>query len=117
MAVKHVDLEDRYIPKTSDFDITVRVVIENGQPGSYSIFLGKVLVSINKPGNLGTKMQIDSKNTIVSVAVVNTLKETNWTSMSVFVNENGQESQYGPYSVQVDNNLDSIIYSLKLVHK
>ncbi len=41
MAVKHVDLDDCYIPKTSDQDIIVDVAIGDGQEGSYSVFLGK----------------------------------------------------------------------------
>lgn len=117
MAVKHVDLDDRYIPKTSDSEISVRVVIGDGQKGSYSIFLGKTLISVNKKGKLGTKAAIGTRNTIISATVVDTLKQTNWTSMTVFVEENGQTTKYGPYSVQAEKHLDTIIYSLKLVHK
>ena len=117
MAVKHVDLDDCYIPKTNDSEIIVRVELGDGQSGSYSIFLGKTLISANKKGRLGTKSNIDTKNTIVSAVVVDTLKETNWTSMTVFIDENGETSQFGPYRVQADKHLDTVIYSLKLVHK
>lgn len=117
MAVKHVDLDDCYIPKTGNSDITVRVELGDGQSGSYSIFLGKRLVSANKNGNIGNKTNIGTANTIISAVVVDTLKETNWTSMTVFLDENGETSQFGPFRVQADKHLDTVIYSLKLVHK
>lgn len=118
MAVKHVDLDDCYIPKTQEESITVSVSIGDGQSGAYTIFSGRNLVSANKPGNLGTKDQIGDKNTIITVTVVDTLKETNWTSMTVFVEEgNDAPAKFGPYKVQAQHHLDTIIYSLKLIHK
>ncbi len=101
MAVKHVDLDDCYIPKTSDQDIIVDVAIGDGQEGSYSVFLGK------KAG----------KKTTVSVTIVDELKETNWTSMTVFFLERGETTQYGPYKMRAENHLDTIIYTLKLIHQ
>jgi len=118
MAVKHVDLDDCYIPETQDQDIIVSVEIGDGQSGAYTIFLGRKLVSANMPANLGNKSHIGKKNTIITVTVVDTLKETNWTSMTVFVKEGtGDPTQFGPYKVQAENHLDIIIYSLKLSHQ
>lgn len=118
MAVKHVDLDDCYTPETSDQEITVKVEIGEGQEGSYSIFLGTKLIKANGPARLGKKEDIMGKNTIVSVTIVDELRETNWTSITVLVSEeNGKTSQFGPYKAQAVTHLDTVIYSLKLVHQ
>lgn len=117
MAVKHVDLDDCYIPKTSDKDILVDVTIGDGQEGSYSVFLGKNLVQANGQARLGKKADVVGKNTTISVTVIDELKETNWTSMTVFVTEKGEISKFGPYKIQAEHHLDTIIYTLKLVHQ
>ena len=117
MAVKHVDLDDCYIPKTSDHDMMVDVTIGDGQEGSYSIFLGKNLIKANGQANLGKKADVAGKKTTISVTIVDELRETNWTSMTVFVSEKEEISQFGPYKMQAENHLDTIIYTLKLIHQ
>lgn len=118
MAVKHIDLDDCYIPKTNDKSIMVDVEIGDGQDGSYSTFLGTKLLKANGPAKLGTKADIMGKNTIVSVTIVDELRETNWTSMTVLVTEGAdQPTKFGPYKAQAETHLDTIIYSLKLVHQ
>lgn len=117
MAVKHVDLDDRYVPKTTDEDIIVDVKIGDGQEGSYAIFLGTDFIEANAPANLGKKADVSGKKTTVSVTIVDELKETNWTSMTVFVTEGSHLTKFGPYSVQAENHLDTVIYTLKLVHQ
>ena len=118
MAVKHVDLDDCYTPETNDKDIIVDVQIGDAQDGSYSIFLGTKLIKSNGPAKLGKKADIMGKNTIVSVTIVDELRETNWTSMTVLVSDGtGHPIKFGPYKAQADNHLDTVIYSLKLVHQ
>lgn len=117
MAVKHVDLDDCYIPKSSTHDIIVDVAIGDGQNGSYSIFLGRQLISANTSANIGKKANVAGKKTIVSVTIVDELKETNWTSITVYFSEGPEKTQYGPYKTQAENHLDTIIYSLKLIHQ
>ena len=117
MAVKHVDLDDCYIPKTDDQDIIVDVEIGDGQDGSYAIFSGPVLVKANAPANLGKKSDVMGKSTIVSATIVDELDETNWTSITVRVKEGpGNPAIFGPYKAQAENNNDTVIYTLKLVH-
>ncbi len=50
MAVKHVDLDDCYIPKTNNKEIVADVEIGDGQEGSYSIFLGSAIYRSKCPG-------------------------------------------------------------------
>lgn len=117
MAVKHVDLDDCYIPKTDDRDITVDVAIGDGQAGSYSVFLGKNLVKANAAANIGKKADVAGKKTTISVTIVDELKETNWTSMTVFFSEDNETTQFGPYKMRAENHLDTILYTLKLIHQ
>lgn len=117
MAVKHVDLDDCYLPKTNDNDIFVDVTIGDGQEGSYSIFLGKNLIMANGKAKLGKKADVAEKKTVISVTIVDELKETNWTSMTVFVSENGETTKFGPYKMQAEHHLDTVIYTLKLIHQ
>lgn len=117
MAVKHVDLDDCYIPHTDNKDIVVDVEIGDGQGGSYSIFLGTDFIEANNAANLGRKGDIIGKTTTVSVTIVDKLKETNWTSITVFLTEGSKKAQFGPYKVQAENHLDTVIYTLKLVHQ
>jgi hypothetical protein len=115
MAVKHIDLDDCYNVKTGDQEIVVTVDVGDGQKGSYLIFLGTNFISANEPGNLGKKSDVMNKKTTISVTIVDTLKETNWTSMTVFVREgSGKPKKYGPYSSEAEHHLDTIIYTLKL---
>lgn len=119
MAVKHVDLDDCYIPKTEDKDIIVEVEIGDAEDeeGSYSVFLGTDFIEANAPANLGKKADVAGKKTTVSVTIVDELEETNWTSMTVFVSEGpGERTKYGPYKAQAEHHLDTVIFTLKLVH-
>ena len=117
MAVKHIDLADTYTPKTSDKDIIVIVEIGDGQNGAYAVFLGKKFISANSPANIGKKADVTGKKTTVSVTVIDTLKETNWTSMTVFVSEGDVITTYGPYKAEAEDHLDTIIYTLKLLNQ
>jgi len=117
MAVKHVDLDDVYDIKTSTNDVFVDVTIGDGQVGSYSVFLGRDLIKSNAPANIGKRSDIDGKNTIVTVAIVDTLKSTNWTSITIKVTEGGTETVYGPYKAMAEKHLDTVMYSLKLINQ
>lgn len=117
MAVKHIDLDDCYIPKTSDKDIIADVKIGDGQEGSYAIFSGIELIETNAPANLGKKADVQGKNTIISVTIVDELMETNWTSMTVIITEGDTETKFGPYKARAEQHLDTVIYTLKLIHQ
>ncbi len=120
MAIKHIDLEDKYIPKTKDKDIIVEVQIGDAgdEVGSYSVFLGVKFISSDEPANLGKRSHVTGKKTTIVVVVPDVLKETNWTSMTVWITEGkGEPTPFGPYKAEVEDHLDTAIYTLKLSHK
>ncbi len=117
MAVKFVDLKDSYKIKTKTKDIIVDVKIGDGQSGNYSISLGKNLIEMNAPASLGKQNDVAGKKTIVSVKVNDTLTETNHTSITVTVTEGASITTFGPYSKEVEQHLDSVIYTLKLMNQ
>lgn len=120
MAIKHIDLDDCYIPKTEDEDIIVNVKIGDAgdEVGSYSIFLGTNFIDADEPANLGKKANLEGKKTTISATIPDVLKETNWTSMTVFVSEGDREiTKFGPYKAELEEHLDTAIYTLKLSHQ
>ena len=117
MAVIFVDKKDVYNIKTKTKDIIVDVTIGDGQSGNYSISLGKNLIEMNGPANLGKQADVVGKKTVVSVKVNDTLTETNHTSMTVTITEGASVTTFGPYSQEVAQHLDSVIYTLKLMNQ
>jgi hypothetical protein len=118
MATKLVELNETYLPKTSDKDIIVDVKIGDGQDGSYAIFLGSEFIEANAPANLGKKKNLLGKKTTISVTIVDQLEETNMTSMTVFVTEgSGKPKKIGPFKAEAEAHLDTVIYTLKLSHQ
>jgi hypothetical protein len=117
MAVKHIDLDDCYNVRTANQEIVITVDIGDAQKGSFSIFLGTKFISANEPGRLGKRADVLNKKTTISVTIVDTLKQTNWTSMTVHVHEDGESKKYGPYSAEAEHHLDTIIYTLKLFNQ
>ena len=120
MAIKHIDLDDKFIPKTTNKEIVVEVMIGDAldEVGSYSVFLGTEFISANEPANLGKKSNLKGKKTTIAVVVPDVLKETNWTSMTVIVIEGDEiPTQFGPYKAEVEEHLDTAIFTLKLSHQ
>jgi len=65
---------------------------------------------------MGKKADSAGKKTIVVVKLNDTLTETNHTSMTVTVTEGAAVTTYGPYTQEVPQHLDSVIYTLKLTN-
>ena len=116
MSVINVDLDAEYAPKTEYQNIIVSVQIGDGQTGAYVIFLGKELKATNEEANIGIKADVIGKTTIVVTAIIDTLKETNWTSVTIKITEGNFSQTFGPYKKQASENLDTIIYTLKIMH-
>lgn len=117
MAVIFEDFKDTYNIRTKTKDIVVEVFIGDGQSGDFSVHLDQRLIEINKPAVLGTQEDVKGKKTIISVKVDDTLTETNQTSMTVVITEGAGSTTFGPYSKEVPEHLDSVIYTLKLTNK
>ena len=116
MAIINVDIDAAYTPKTEDQDIKVSVMVGDGQKGAYVIFLGKELKGTNTEAILGTKADVVGKTTIVVTTIIDTLQETNWTSVTVTISEGNLIEKFGPYTRQVPQNFDMVIYTLKILH-
>ncbi len=114
MAIVYVDLEDVYTVKSANSDISISVVIGDGQSGGYTIFLAQQLKGTNKPAHLGIKADVIDKKATVTTTVVDVLDETNWTSMTVMIDEGDGRTVYGPYKKLVPNHQDSAIYALQI---
>lgn len=110
----YVDIEDRYHLKTDNEEVNVDVIIGNAQPGAYSIFLNSKLVGQNKPIGLGKASSLANKKLLVSVVVQDERVETNWTSAEIVIKEGSNKISYGPYSKEVNEHLDTIIYTIKI---
>lgn len=119
MAIKHIDLEERYIPKTNTEDIIIEVIIGDGGDavGSYAVFVGKEFIDANATANIGKKANLENKRTTISCAIPDVLKETNWTSITVIIREGLEETKFGPYKAEVEAHLDTAIYTLKITHQ
>ena len=76
MAIKHIDMEDKYIPRTNDKDIIVEVEIGDAgdEVGSYSVFLGTEFINSDEPANLGKKANVEGKKTTIVVVIPDLLK-------------------------------------------
>ena len=116
MAVINVDLDAQYIPHGQEEPIEVRVDIGNGQPGSYSIFVGQELKGVNNPTIIGNGRDIKGKRTLVTTTIRDVLQETNWTSIIIHVSEGSNSVKFGPYSKEVPIHSDTCIYALTIVH-
>ncbi len=115
MAEVHANFNDTFSPKTSDQDIIVKVSVGDGQQGTYAVFLGTEFIEANAPANLGKRADLLGKPIVVSVTIVDILKETKHTSMTVTILEGNQlTTQYGPYKQDAPDHLDTVIYTLKL---
>lgn len=116
MAITYIEIEDRYRPTSADQPIEVSVRIGDAQTGGYLIFLDKDLKGANKNAKLGTAAQVIGKRTIVAATVVDELNSTNWTSVTVFIEEGNKKTQYGPYSKEASQHLDTISYNIKILN-
>ncbi len=115
MANSYIDIEEKYDLKSQNDMITVSVTIGNAQSGAYSIFLGPELISQNKPADLGSAEFVKAKKMILSCVVQDTRTETNWTSMKVELIEGSRDKiNFGPYSKEVNKDLDTVTYTFKL---
>lgn len=115
MASVFVDIDVACKPVGTTDPITVEVFIGDGQRGSYEIFLGNQLKSTNKPASLGTGAEVQGKRTLISVTIPDTLKETNWTSVTVRLLE-GAKTESFSFKKLVPEHMDTAIYSINILH-
>jgi hypothetical protein len=115
MAISYVEIEDRYFVQPADTDdVIVSVIIGDGQTGGYLIFLDKKFKAANKSANLKTANRLVGKRCLVSATITDTLNETNWTSVTVQIQNGNNSKAYGPYSKEAAANLDTICYAISI---
>ena len=115
MAITYVDIEDRYFVQPTDTDdIIVEVIIGDGQTGGYLIFLDKKFKAANKSANLKTANKLVGKKCLVAATIVDMLNETNWTSVTVQIQNGVHSKVYGPYSKEAPAHLDTVSYSISI---
>jgi hypothetical protein len=115
MAITYVDIEDRYFVQPSDTDdIIISVIIGDGQTGGYLIFLDNQFKAANKNANLKTAHKLLDKRCLIVATVVDMLNQTNWTSVTVQIQNGNNSKVYGPYSKEAAAHLDTISYSISI---
>ncbi len=115
MATTYVDIQDRYFIKTDNTnDITINVIIGDGQTGAYVIFEDKKLKAANKSANLKTANKLVGKRCLVAATIVDMMNATNWTSVTVEVQDGNKKQTYGPYSKEAPIQLDTIGYTISI---
>ena len=114
MAHTNVEIEDQYVCKTDSDPVKVTVIIGDGNPGGFLVFLDRKLKSANKTASMGKAQGIKGKKTIVSATVTDEMDETNWTSVTVIYEEGNRKTPFGPYSKEVAKNLDTVGFIIKI---
>jgi hypothetical protein len=114
MAITYVDIQDRYFMEQANDPINVRVEIGNAGIGGYLIFLDLQGISANQPASLGEAGDLVGKRCLVAATVPDTLDTTNWTSVTVWIDDGKHSHRYGPYSQEVAAHLDTVAYSISI---
>ena len=73
------------------------------------------MIGVNKSATIRKGNDcIDQWITVVS-AIKDKLEETNWTSVTIFFQEDGEPiTAFGPYKREVAKHLDTVIYTIKI---
>jgi hypothetical protein len=115
MAVQYVDLDALYNLDNNNDDVEVKVIVGDGQPNySINVFLDQSLLGSGPNINLGPASELRGKRLMIVVVVQDRLEVTNWTSFTAWIRQGRKETQYGPYSKEAENHMDTVIYTLKI---
>ncbi len=113
MAITYVDIQDRYfLPPDDTEELQVTVIIGNGQTGGYVIFEDNKLKGANKAVTFKQAGKLVGKRCLVAATIVDTLVQTNWTSVTIEVVHGKNQHTYGPYSKEVPMHLDTVCYTI-----
>jgi hypothetical protein len=128
MPIHHIDQDALFKFRSANDSVFIDVEFGNGQPGSYVVHLDNKPVGARPlpasgnedrfpPVALGKVSQVGKKSILVAATVRDTSNKTNWTSVTIRIKEGNREPQtFGPYSYQVPKHLDTVIYTLTLIH-
>ena len=117
MEIKSLSFTDKYIPLTTDQIIILDVKFGDAQSGSFSVMSGSDFVDANSPATLGKASDIQSKTTTISATIAVTLRETKKVSVTLTITEGNHTSNLGPYTGEVEHELDTANFIIKLNHQ
>ena len=115
MATQYEEKKETFLLQSDESKITIKVKIGNGQGGGFFIFREFERIAVNKSVTIEKGSDcIDQTFTIVAV-IKDKLLETNRTSVLVtFKEDNNKSILFGPYTKEVINDFDTIIYTIKI---
>lgn len=115
MATIYHDAQDIYKLKSELNSLTISVESGEEEGAGYFIFNDAKLVGPNKPGQIYKGADcVDNWITVVAV-IKDKLTETNWTSLSISFKEEGERQvTFGPYKREVEQHLDTVVYTIKI---
>lgn len=118
MATTTYEADEQFYAQDHCFPLTITVRIGDGQGGGYLIFNGTDLVGINDHAII-TRSADAAEWITITATIKDKLEETNWTSVTVELQETNKPMPtiFGPYSRELSNHLDTIIYSIKIKMK
>lgn len=116
MALFQVEKTEHYLPQTGDQEIICSVVIGDGQQGSYTITVDADLKAVDHPARLGRRADLQNRTTFVTAHITDVLRETNWTSVTVTMQEAARLTTFGPYSFEVPQQNDEVDYFIEFTH-
>ncbi len=115
MATQYVEKKDIFLLQSEDSKIVIKVKIGNGQGGGFFIFKDYERIAVNKTVTIEKGIECLGQTITIVAVVKDKLEETNWTSVFVsFKEDNKQSIAFGPYSMEVFNDFDTMIYTIKI---
>jgi hypothetical protein len=115
MATIYHDAEEIYTLKSGSNPLAISVKNGDGQGGGYFIFKDKKLIGVNKSATIIKGSDCLNQWITVVSAIKDKLEETNWTSVTIFFQEEGEPvTTYGPYKREVAKHLDTVVYTIKI---
>lgn len=115
MATTYYEAEDVFILKSKKSALELNVKTGDGQGGGYLIFKDTELIGSNKKVTLKNVTDLIDKWLTFVVVIKDKMEETNWTSVTVSIQEEGNElTLFGPYKREVQKHLDTVCYSIKI---
>lgn len=107
MAINYVEQQESYDLPNSPTPITFEASIGDGQPGSYSFFLGSKSLGNNDSVTVNSSELKSARLTLVA-SITDEREETNHTSLTLRINE----KICGPYEKKVEAQGDIVIYTV-----
>jgi hypothetical protein len=113
MAIYTYPFSDRYQVRGTNNPVLVSIFIGNGQGGSYSIYKNDVFLAGNESANLGSADSCRNNTLRVSSTIQDKLSQTNWTSVTVVINEDGETTSF-TYSRELPQDNDIARYKITI---